>query len=128
MAEKIGIRGGAIAGTNYMDIFVPLLLEPFGPRWFEKGIFSIFYTYMTTDREEVRAVIGLPPKGVEDVQVAARLEMPSGQIVGQGHSLEGQGIRPGPYDRQSRRSGNGHLCLAECPMQNIVLTDAGRLR
>ena len=50
----------------------------------KKGTFSIFYTYMTTDREEVRAVIGLPPKGVEDVQVSARLEMPSGQIVGQG--------------------------------------------
>jgi hypothetical protein len=68
MAQKIGIRGGAVAGTNHLDIFVPLLLEAFGPLWFEKGTFSIFYTYMTTDREEVRAVIGLPPKGVEDVQ------------------------------------------------------------
>lgn len=63
VAQKIGIRGGAVAGTNHLDVFVPLLLEAFGPRWFEKGTLSIFYTYMTTDREEVRAVIGLPPPG-----------------------------------------------------------------
>jgi hypothetical protein len=84
MAQKIGIRGGAVAGTNHLDVFVPLLLEAFGPRWFEKGTMSIFYTYMTTDREEVRAVIGLPPQGAKDSQVEARLEMPSGQIVGKG--------------------------------------------
>jgi hypothetical protein len=84
IAQKIGIRGGAVAGTNHLDVFVPLLLEAFGPRWFEKGTLSIFYTYMTTDREEVRAVIGLPPKGAKDAQVEAKLEMRSGQIVGQG--------------------------------------------
>ena len=84
LAQKIGIRGGAVAGTNHLDIFVPLLLKAFGPGWFEKGTLSIFYTYMTTDREEVRAVIGLPSQGARDVQVEGRLEMPSGQIVGQG--------------------------------------------
>ncbi|MEW6186505.1 MAG: hypothetical protein AB1585_12290 [Thermodesulfobacteriota bacterium] len=84
MASKIGIRGGAVAGTNHLDIFVPLLLKAFGPKWFERGTMSIFYTYMTTDREEVRAVIGLPPLNAEDAQVEARLEMPGGQIVGRG--------------------------------------------
>ena len=94
MAQKIGIRGGAVAGTNHLDIFVPLLLEAFGPRWFEKGSLSIFYTYMTTDREEVRAVIGLPPQGTKDVQVEARLEMPSGQIVGKGTVSVGEPKEP----------------------------------
>jgi hypothetical protein len=94
VAEKIGIRGGAVAGTNHLDVFVPLLLEAFGPRWFEKGSMSIFYTYMTTDREEVRAVIGLPPKGAKDAQVEARLEMPSGQIVGKGTVSVGEPKEP----------------------------------
>jgi hypothetical protein len=31
VAQKIGIRGGAVAGTNHLDIFVPLLLKAFGP-------------------------------------------------------------------------------------------------
>ncbi len=94
VAQKIGIRGGAVAGTNHLDLFVPLLLEAFGPRWFEKGTLSIFYTYMTTDREEVRAVIGLPPQGAKDAQVEARLEMRSGQIVGQGTVSVGEPKEP----------------------------------
>jgi hypothetical protein len=94
VAQKIGIRGGAVAGTNHLDIFVPLLLKAFGPRWFEKGTLSIFYTYMTTDREEVRAVIGLPPQGAKDAQVEARLEMPSGQIVGKGTVSVGEPEEP----------------------------------
>jgi hypothetical protein len=94
VAEKIGIRGGAVAGTNHLDVFVPLLLEAFGPSWFEKGTLSIFYTYMTTDREEVRAVIGLPPKGAKDAQVEARLEMRSGQIVGKGTVSVGEPKEP----------------------------------
>lgn len=83
-ARKIGIRGGAVAGTYHLDLFVPLLIKAFGPSWFENGTLSIFYTFMTTDREEVRALIGIPPEGVSDIQVEARLEMPNGQIVGKG--------------------------------------------
>lgn len=84
VAKDIGIRGGAVTGTNHLDVFVPVLLETFGQRWFEQGSMSIFYTYMTTDREEVRAVIGVPPEGAKDAQVNARLEMHDGKIVGQG--------------------------------------------
>ena len=73
---------------------MPLLLEAFGPRWFEKGTLSIFYTYMTTDREEVRAVIGLPPQGDKDAQVKAWLEMRSGQILGQGTVSVGEPKEP----------------------------------
>jgi len=84
VAKNIGIRGGAVTGTNHLDVFIPVLLEAFGQRWFEQGSMSIFYTFMTTDREEVRGVVGVPPEGVKDAQVDARLEMHDGKIVGQG--------------------------------------------
>lgn len=83
-AQKIGIRGGAVTGTNHLDVFIPVLLEIFGQHWFETGSMSIFYTYMTTDREEVRAVVNVPPEGAKDVQVEAWLEMRDGKKVGQG--------------------------------------------
>ena len=84
IAQKLGMRGGAVAGVNHLDLFAPLLIKAFGKRWFERGSLSIYYTYATRDREEVRAVIGVPPEGVEDVQVEARLEMPDKHMVGKG--------------------------------------------
>jgi len=84
VAKTMGIRGGAVTGTNHLDVLVPVLLQAFGQCWFEQGSMSIFYTYMTTDREEVRAVVSVPPEGAEDAQVDARLEMQDGKIVGQG--------------------------------------------
>jgi hypothetical protein len=36
VASKLGFRGGTVAGVH-MDQFVPLLLDAFGPAWFETG-------------------------------------------------------------------------------------------
>jgi len=30
-------RGGAVTGTNHLDVLVPVLLQAFGQRWFEQG-------------------------------------------------------------------------------------------
>ncbi len=83
-AKKLGMRGGAVAGVNHLNLFPPLLADIFGRRWFETGTLSIFYTFATRDREEVRAVIGGPPKGRKDAQVEAWIEMKDGTIVGRG--------------------------------------------
>ncbi|MFX1376721.1 MAG: hypothetical protein ACFFA0_13005 [Promethearchaeota archaeon] len=83
-AQKVGMRGGTIPGTIHLSLFPPLLLKTFGDRWFEKGSISMYYTYATTDRENVRAVIALPPEDIDDTQVDARVEMRDGRIVAKG--------------------------------------------
>lgn len=83
-AQQVGMRGGTIPGTIHLNPFPPLFIKLWGQRWFEHGSLSIFYTFATTDREDVRAVIAIPSEGVEDVQVEARVETPDGRTVAQG--------------------------------------------
>ena len=84
VAKKVGMRGGTIPGTIHLSLFAPLMLEIFGQRWFEKGSLSLYYTFATTDKEEVRAVVKMPPEGAKDVQVEARAEMKNGQVIAKG--------------------------------------------
>ena len=90
VAHEVGMRGGTIPGTVHLNLFGPLFVELWGTRWWEKGNISIYYTYATTHREEVRAVIGLPPKGARDVQVEATVETPDGHIVARGTVAVGE--------------------------------------
>ncbi len=90
VAKSVGMRGGTIPGTIHLSLFAPLMLEMFGQRWFEKGSLSVYYTYATTHLEEVRAVVKLPPDDSKDVQVEARVEMPSGQVVATGTVAVGE--------------------------------------
>ena len=89
MAQKAGMRGGAVVGITHLNLFPPLLLEAFGQRWFEHGCLSIFYTYALVHGEQLRAVIGVPPEGANDVQVEAWLETPDGKTVGKGTTSMG---------------------------------------
>ena len=84
VAKSVGMRGGTIPGTIHLSLFAPLMLEIFGQRWFEKGSLSVYYTFATTHLEEVRAVVLMPPAEAKDVQVEARVEMPSGQVAATG--------------------------------------------
>lgn len=84
IAKKVGMRGGTIPGIIHLSLFPPVLLKVFGDRWFEKGTLSMYYTYATTHREKVRAVIALPPEGVTDVQVEAKVEMKDEHIAATG--------------------------------------------
>ena len=89
-AKSVGMRGGTITGTTHISMFAPLMLEIFGDRWFEKGNLSMYYTFATTHLEEVRAVVKMPPENSEDVQVEARVEMKSGQLVETGTVAVGE--------------------------------------
>lgn len=84
MAQKLGMRGGTVGGNNHLELFPPLVLKAFGPRWFERGSVSIYFLDPTLDREEVRAVMGVPPEGVKDAQVVAWIERPDGRKIGEG--------------------------------------------
>jgi len=84
VAKKVGMRGGTIPGTIHLSMFAPVALEIFGDKWFEKGCLSLYYTFATTDREEVRAIVKMPPEGANDVQIEARAEMKNGQVIAKG--------------------------------------------
>jgi len=89
VAKSVGMRGGTIQGTIHLSMFAPLAQKIFGDRWFEQGTVSMYFTFATTDKEEVRAIIELPPDttkemlpiATKDVQVKAWAEMKTGQQI-----------------------------------------------
>ncbi|KKN39637.1 hypothetical protein LCGC14_0741420 [marine sediment metagenome] len=89
VAKSVGMRGGTIQGTIHLSMFAPLAQKIFGDRWFEQGTVSMYYTFATTDKEEVRAIIELPqgtseeilPIATKDVQVKAWAELKNGQQI-----------------------------------------------
>jgi hypothetical protein len=84
VGKSVGMRGGVVAGTVHLDLFAPLAVKAFGPKWFESGSVSMFYTFAILGGEELRAVVQLPPPDTKDSQVAARAETPDGKTVMEG--------------------------------------------
>ncbi len=83
VATKIGMRGGTIPGTIHLNHFVPIVQALWGDRWFHCGTISMFYTYATTHREDVRAVVK-ESVGGDDERLDAWVENPDGRIVCKG--------------------------------------------
>lgn len=88
-AQKLGFRGGTVAGNIHFEMLVPLLLKAFGPRWFERGTLSIDFKFATVDQEEVRGIVDAPPEGATEAQVAVLMERPTGEVVGVGTASVG---------------------------------------
>jgi hypothetical protein len=89
VATKLGFRGGTVAGSIHLELFPPLLLEAFGPRWFERGTLSMNFRNATTDREPVRAKVAQPALEAKDAQVAATVERDDGMLVAEGTASVG---------------------------------------
>ncbi|HJN52674.1 MAG: hypothetical protein QF828_10630 [Pseudomonadales bacterium] len=83
VATKIGMRGGTIPGTVHLDHFVPIIQERWGLKWYQRGTVSMYYTYATTHKEDVRAGIKTPADS-DDVRVDGWIETPEGTIVAKG--------------------------------------------
>jgi len=88
-ASALGFRGGTVAGSVHMDQFPPLLLDAFGPRWFETGCLSLYFRTATTDGEPVLALIERPPADGSDAQVRAWATTPEGALVAEGTAAAG---------------------------------------
>lgn len=93
VAKEIGMRGGTIPGTVHLNHFVPIIMDRWGMSWFEQGTISMFYTFATTDREDVRAVMQ-EPAGSNNVKVDAWVENPQGKIVSKGSLSVGEPGEP----------------------------------
>ena len=93
-AERLGFRGGLVAGSIHSEMFPPLLLKAFGQRWFEHGNLSLYFVEPTLDREEVRAIVAVPPAGASDVQVQVWAERPNGNRICEGTAAVGDPPEP----------------------------------
>jgi hypothetical protein len=84
VAEKVGMRGGTIPGSVHLGHFRPILDQLFGERWLKSCAISMYYTFATVDREEVRAVVKAPPAGASDALMDAWVETKEGKVVAKG--------------------------------------------
>jgi hypothetical protein len=78
-AQRLGFRGGTVAGNVHLDQFPPLLVDAYGQRWFERGTLSMYFRAPTTDREPVIAVHNR-------VSDAAFIVTPTGSVVAEGEA------------------------------------------
>ncbi len=83
VATKIGMRGGTIPGTVHLNHFVPLIQDLWGMKWYEQGAISMYYTFATTHKEDVRAVM-VNPTPADSTKVDAYVETPEERIVCKG--------------------------------------------
>lgn len=77
VAQKLGFRGGTVAGSLHMEQFPPLLVHMFGPRWWQSGSLSLYFRYATIDLEAVQchAVAPMRPP-TEDVRIEVWMDHP----------------------------------------------------
>ena len=94
VASKLGFRGGTVAGSIHLELFPPLLVEAFGPQWFERGTLSVNFRNATTDREPVRAIVCQPQGDATNAQVDVRIEREDGLLVGEGTASLGEVSEP----------------------------------
>jgi hypothetical protein len=71
-ALKLGFRGSAVGGNVHLDIFAPLLVEAYGPAWFEKGALSLYFETIVVSGEPVQAVVERPASDGAQTRIHAR--------------------------------------------------------
>jgi hypothetical protein len=88
IATAIGFRGGTVAGDIHLDQFAPVLIEAFGPAWFESGSLSLYFKHATLDGEPVLARVQRPSldsaTGKSAESVLAEMTTPEGITVAEG--------------------------------------------
>ena len=84
-AQRLGLRGGTVAGSVHLDLFPPIAVELWGEEWFNTGTVSMVFKNATVDAEPVRAVVTRPASGSGlDTQVDAHIERDDGMLVATG--------------------------------------------
>ncbi len=132
VATKIGMRGGTIPGTVHLDHFVPLIQNAWGRRWYVRGSISMYYTFATTHKEDVRAVMS-QPTGQESERVDAFVETPEHRIVAKGSLSVGSPVEENYVSSLSLDNANSNqLRILEdlkpgdtCPSSNDVIVEEG---
>lgn len=92
-AQRLGFRGGTVAGSYHMNLFPPLALELFGDAWYRRGTLSLYFRNATIDREPVRAYARRPARD-HDVQTDAWIRREDGLLVAEGTLSQGESGEP----------------------------------
>ncbi len=99
-AQKLGFRGGTVAGSIHMEQFPPILVRAFGEQWFERGGLSTYFRNATTDGEPVRAFAKAPAAGGRDAQTDVWMERDDGTLVLEGTASIGEPGEPSMLRRK----------------------------
>lgn len=99
-AQKLGFRGGTVAGSIHMEQFPPVMLAAFGERWFETGSLSCYFRNATTDGEPVRVLAQKPRGGDANAQINVWMERDDGTQVLEGTASVGRPSDPSMLRRK----------------------------
>jgi len=109
-AQRLGFRGGLVAGSIHMEQLAPVLVHAFGEHWLERGSISLYFLTPTLDGEEVRVVMSVPPSGAPDTQVEAWMEKRDGDRICEGTAAIGAPNEPSALGaRQLDQHGDAEL-------------------
>ncbi|MDH5737639.1 MAG: hypothetical protein OEZ23_04980, partial [Gammaproteobacteria bacterium] len=81
-ATGLGFRGGTVAGDVHMNQFPPVLLQAFGPAWFEIGHLSLDFRNATVDGEAVQ--VFLEQDEINPKKASVWMERDDGMLVCRG--------------------------------------------
>jgi len=92
VAQKLGFRGGTVAGSVHMAQFPPVLVHVFGDRWWQTGSMSLYFRYATMDNEAVRCFSKNKPdlKTAENAQTDIWIEDTQDHLVAEGTASIGK--------------------------------------
>ena len=96
VAQKLGLRGGTVAGSLHMEQFPPLLISEFGSQWWSEGGLSLYFKYATTDREPVRCFAAHSDRRKDGEQQRVWMDTEDGRRVAEGTAWVGRTRAPTP--------------------------------
>lgn len=90
VAQKLGLRGGTVAGSLHMEQFPPLLVAVLGPEWWTGGGLSLYFRCATTDPETVQCFARWPGSTDGGEQVPTWMDTEDGRRVAEGTAWIGR--------------------------------------
>jgi len=114
VAQKLGFRGGTVAGSIHMEQFPPALIAAFGELWFETGGLSTYFRNATLHGERVRPIVARPDSHAVHQQVGVWMERDDGMLVLEGTASLGNPAQPSMIrDRVANARSGGDLRILE---------------
>lgn len=108
-ARRLGFRGSAVGGNVHLDMFAPLLVETYGPAWFERGALSLYFLNIVVSGEPVQAVVERPASPGAQTRIHARRADEHGFIVCEGTASLGDHARSALRTRDLRTCDDDRL-------------------
>ncbi|TDC91763.1 hypothetical protein [Actinomadura sp. 7K507] len=125
-AQRLGFRGGTIAGSYHMEQAVPLLLDLYGREWFDSGTMAAYFRNATVDGEAVQAFARRPAPG-ERGTAELWMDTAEGRRVWEGSATAGNPDGPGGLaDRMVSRDADQVRILSFLEVGEVI--ELGELR